>query len=658
MGKTALRALTGLNGINERAGKIFPLDLDGIEGRVYAVQHPAYVLYDPTQEARWKSHLSIIPRLINSSIAEPVHYTRTQDPRVADAWLQKIQGPVAFDYETTNLDPWRGTPTCVSFCHDPKYAYSIDLNIPGMVAVWIKFLNSEKPKIVHNVLFEYVWSLAHFSSIPKNIIWDTMIASHVFDENQSAALEHLALRHTDINPYKKEFDWATATFDDLWYYNCTDSDATMRIALNQMREMTDDEQEQADNSLRYAQLLSRMRFRGVQVDTTELPVTLASIEKHLEAVSNRINESPIVKAFFPDGLNLRSPKQMRKLLFGALGLKPTHWTDTDEMSTGKEFLERAKGTHPIIPSILDYKGIDQIRKNFLVPISQLVSNGYVHPVWHISGTKTHRLSCSEPNMQNNPKRTGYVKKLFIPRDGNDFIEADYSQIELRVLAALSGEKSLLEAFELGLDVHRQTAAKLFKTQIDRVSEEQRDIGKTLNFGVVYGITEFGLEERFNIPIAEGRDLLYRFWAALPSVDRWIEKIKEEARTNGFVVSPFGRVRHLPDALLDPREKEQRELYNHALRQACNFPVQQAAAEITLRAMLDVERIRGILVVAQVHDSILVEAPSNRVPLFSGMLKRTMEAQGYPWLTVKLVANIKWGKNWFEMYDGTQEDPEV
>lgn len=576
--------------------------------------------------------------------------------------------PVAFDYETTSLTPWTGDVLSVAL--SPTYGQAIAFMMSDeVVPAWRAWLESPTRKIVHQAAFEVLWSKYKYGVAPQNLAWDTRLGARMWDENESASLKSQCLVHTDIRPYwgdalekVKEGRSEELAPTTLLAYNGGDADATRRLCMAQWNlGGTSAAFDGMDYALRITEMLCDVRTKGVLINTAALPSTAASVAQQTEAVIAQMRELPVVKAFGSISgaeLNPASPMQLSRLLYGYLSLPPLMRSrTTGAPSTSTYALNKLKARHPVVPLLLEYRRLTQITKNFLTPLSTLVSpEGVVHPSWNLGGTVTWRLSCTEPNLQNIP-RDGKVRELVIPRPGNVFISADYSQIELRILAVLSDEPTLLNAFIHGQDPHVATAAKLYGIDSSEVTDEQRSNGKRLNFASVYGITATGLEQKFDIPVDEATVLLKRFWSQLPKVAEWLQMQRDDMHKYGVVVSMYGRRRRFPD----------RDAFS-AERQAGNFPIQSAAADITLEAMYNLHNAlpEDAYIVGQVHDSILVEAPEHDAATVSVLVKNVMEAAGQRFTTllgsaaeqIPFPVDVKTGKDWFNVAHENGEDTDA
>lgn len=627
-------------------------------GQVLVSAHPAYVLRNEGYRRTWETILSTIPQIL--APRGKGDYSRPTGPELRKTLAQLSRAEaVAIDLETTGLDPFRGKIKTVglSWRHGQGISFPFDATPKALVS----FLRSPCPKVFHNGQFDACWFLQHLGVYPRNVVWDTQLAARLRDENDPASLKVLALSMTDMGPYADEIDqkvkdqggWENLTFDDLWLYNAKDADATLR--LFEQQRLDPYLAEEMVSLLQEQETLVRMRVRGMGIESGRISAVQAEVDSEINGIVTRMRELPAVKVFEGrhGALNPASPQQVRLLMEGCLALPLTiRSRKTQVASTGKEQLRAVRDFHPFVPLLEEYRKTVQIRKNFLVPLAATATNGRLHPEWRLGGTRTWRLACAQPNIQNIPK-IPRIRQLFLSKPGHAFIAADYSQAELRVVASLSGEEAMIRAFHAGVDAHTATASALFNVPLNAVTEAQRAEGKRCNFAVVYGISPEGMEQKFGIPVETAQDMLRRLWLSMPAVSAWLEVVEEQAKKEGISVSPFGRVRHLPDAM----NGRERKLQAHALRQACNFPPQHAAAELTLRAMVRLDAALPGTLVAQIHDSILLECRSDALDESVGLVRTIMQdASCAPWLKVPLVADVKVGDAWHEM-ENVDADPE-
>ena len=353
-------------------------------------------------------------------------------------------------------------------------------------------------------------------------------------------------------------------------------------------------------------------------------------------------------------LNISSPKQVGDVLFDKLKLDPkAKKTSRGSYPTDEATLTALENKNPVIGEILEFRAVKKLLSTYIEPFTGYISrkDGRVHTTFNQALTATGRLSSSNPNLQNIPIRTERgkeIRKAFVPKDNDGFIlSADYSQIELRIMAHLSGDEHLTEAFRSGVDVHRATAAKIFGISYDEVTGDQRRIAKTANFGIMYGISSFGLAQRLGISRTDAKKIIDDYFEAFPSVRSYIGDTVESARKNGYVETIFGRRRYLPD--INAKNAAARSL---AERNAVNAPIQGTSADIIKLAMINVDRrmeeagLRSRMVL-QIHDELLFDACADEVEQLSAIVKEEMEHVTE--LSVPLTVECNYGKNWLEAH---------
>ncbi len=398
-------------------------------------------------------------------------------------------------------------------------------------------------------------------------------------------------------------------------------------------------------------VLARMESAGVRVDMRILDEYARSLRKEVAEIEERVR----LKTGSPD-LNVASPRQVGAVLFEKLRIDPSLRPRKDgkmAYSTDEETLALYAENFPVIYDILDFRAVKKLLGTYIEPFGNWVSprDGRVHTTFNQALTATGRLSSSKPNLQNIPVRTERgreIRKAFVSSDESKVIvSADYSQIELRLMAHFCGDANMREAFCKGEDVHAITASKIFNVPVDEVTVDMRRMAKTANFGIMYGISAFGLAQRLHIPRVAAKKLIEDYFASFPSIQSWIESNRKEASERGYVQTMMGRRRYLPD--INSRNATARSL---AERNAVNAPIQGTAADIIKIAM---NRVDGCLrqaglrsrMVLQIHDELVFEAPVDEVPALTELIKREME--GVVALSIPLTVDINYGKNWLEAH---------
>jgi DNA polymerase-1 len=351
--------------------------------------------------------------------------------------------------------------------------------------------------------------------------------------------------------------------------------------------------------------------------------------------------------------NISSPRQVGEVLFERLKISSkAKKTKTGQYTTSEDVLQSLRSKHPIVEKILDYRGLKKLLSTYIDALPQLINprTGYIHTSYNQAVTTTGRLSSSNPNLQNIPIRDENgkeVRKAFIPDDGCEFFSADYSQIELRIMAHLSGDENMIEAFRQGHDIHAATAAKIYKLPIEEVTSDQRRKAKTANFGIIYGITVFGLAERMDVSRAEAKELIDEYFATYPNVKAYMDHSIAMAREKGYTETLFGRRCHLPDI-----NSHNATVRGYAERNAINAPIQGSAADIIKVAMaridkrMQAEGLRSKMIL-QVHDELNFSVlPEEKERLRTIVVE---EMQSAYQMQVPLLADCGWGANWLEAH---------
>lgn len=392
-----------------------------------------------------------------------------------------------------------------------------------------------------------------------------------------------------------------------------------------------------------------MQSTGMRVHLPSFDGVKEWLTKDIQRIKDELLTSVLYRSFLKkeeiECININSTAHKRSLLFNFIGLPVEKRTKKRVPSVDKEFMKKHEDTHPIVGLLLQWSKHQKLKSAFVDSIPKLALpegdgiHAVLHPDWRIGGAATWRLSCALPNLQNIPK-VRELRRVFVPRTGRRFVEADLSQAEYRILASVTEEPAMMKAFLEGGDVHAETAKEFLGKRV--ITDEERQKGKTLNFSIIYGTTAQGLAKKWNITTERAQSLLDTFLAKFEKVSAWMEAQHERVRTDGYVESPFGKQRHLSvtgDEMADA----------HVYRQAGNHPIQSAAAEITLEAMVRLDRMKRWQIVAQVHDSLLVEVPEAEVSEAIATIKATLEDRSsIPWMKVPLVADVKVGHTWGDM----------
>jgi len=389
-------------------------------------------------------------------------------------------------------------------------------------------------------------------------------------------------------------------------------------------------------------VLYRMEKRGVAIDRDQL-------EQFGEMLSQRIADcESLIFSYSSERFNINSTKQLGELLFDKMGLPPVKKTKTG-YSTNSEVLEKLKDKHPIIPAIMDYRMLTKLKSTYADGLMHVIcEDGRIRTTFQNLVTATGRLSSTEPNLQNIPVRTelgAEIRKMFVPKPGCVLVDADYSQIELRVLAHIAEDKTMQQAFSDGMDIHTVTASQVFGVSPEQVTPLQRRHAKAVNFGIVYGISEFSLAEDIGVSRYEAKDYIDNYKANYPGVRRYMKQVVEDAREVGYTTTMYGRKRYIPEL-----KSSNFNIRQGAERIALNTPIQGTAADLIKLAMIRVEQALNAQypqaeLLLQVHDELIVECPEELADKVADLVSREMEQVAS--LNVPLLAEAKWGKSWFD-----------
>ena len=435
----------------------------------------------------------------------------------------------------------------------------------------------------------------------------------------------------------------------MYEYACEDADITLKLKHVLEKELKEQGVEKLfyDIEMPLVPVLAYMEKNGVCINLE----TLKESSQHFTARMKQIEEEVHQLAGTP--FNIASPKQVGEILFDRLKIvEKAKKTKTGQYVTSEEVLESLRNKHEIVGKILEHRGLKKLLSTYIDALPQLINpqTGKIHTSFNQTVTATGRLSSSNPNLQNIPIRNEdgkEIRKAFIPEEGCLFFSADYSQIELRIMAHLSGDQNMIEAFREGNDIHAATAAKVFKTPIENVSREQRSKAKTANFGIIYGISVFGLAERMNVPRSDSKELIEGYFQTYPRIKSYMDESIERAREKGYIETIFGRKRFLPDI-----HSHNAVVRGYAERNAINAPIQGSAADIIKVAMAKIyqrfktEEIRSKMIL-QVHDELNFSVHPDEKEKVQQIVIEEME-KAYT-MQVPLLADCGWGNNWLEAH---------
>jgi DNA polymerase-1 len=585
------------------------------------------------------------------------------------AWIDKLKSAelIAFDTETTSLNYMQAQIVGLSFCVEPGFAAYVPVghDYPGapdqltreaVLQALKPLLESEQPpKLGHHLKYD-AHVLANHGVQLGGMRFDSMLESYVLNsvatrhDMDSAAERYLGLttiHYEDVTGKgAKQISFSQVALDQATAYAAEDADITMRLhrhlwpqiaAQPKLRSLYEDVEQPL------VPVLLRMEHYGVLIDRDMLRKQsreLAETMARLEADAHKEAGQPF---------NLDSPKQLQHILYDKMQIPVVRKTATGQPSTAEDVLEELAGEHVLPRLILEYRGVAKLRSTYTEKLPEQIDpdSGRVHTSYHQAVAATGRLSSSDPNLQNIPIRTPEgrrIRQAFIAPEGAVLLAADYSQIELRIMAHLSGDAGLLAAFAEDRDIHQATAAEVFGVPLREVTADQRRSAKAINFGLIYGMSAFGLARQLGIGRTQAQQYVDLYFARYPGVKKYMDETREQARSRGYVETVSGRRLYLPDI-----GSRNRNLQQYAERSAINAPMQGTAADIIKRAMIDVDafcqagKLTKARLIMQVHDELVLEVKTGAVREVSDEVRARMAAAAS--LRVPLKVDIGTGVNW-------------
>ena len=607
----------------------------------------------------------------DAALSAPGSYELVTTQPQLDAWLGKLRDAelIAFDTETTSIDAMRADIVGLSLSIEPGHACYIPLghDYPGApkqldrdaVLATLKpvFEDAGKPKLGQhakydiNILSHYgiaVQGLKHDSML-ESYVWNATATRHDMDSLARLYLGYETIKYEQVaGKGAKQISFSQVDLDTACRYAAEDADVTLRLhhalwpkleSVPSLRKVYE------DIEIPLVPVLAAMERRGVLIDGDELRRQSQQLGKRMLELQRQSY------ALAGREFNLDSPKQLQAILFDELGLQAKLKTPTGQPSTNEEALEAIADTHELPRLILDYRGLAKLRSTYTDKLSGIVNprTGRVHTSYHQGAVATGRISSSDPNLQNIPVRTEEgrrIRQAFIAPPGWKVMAADYSQIELRIMAHLSGDEGLLRAFHEGGDVHRATAAEVFGVPPEDITTNQRRAAKAINFGLMYGMSAFGLARQLGVDRGEASDYMARYFSRYPGVRAFMDATREQAHRDGYVETIFGRRLYLEN--LTSRNQGLRQ---GAERAAVNAPMQGSAADIIKRAMITVAGwINGrddVHMLMQVHDELVFEVRADAVDEVRAAVIERMS--GAAELAVPLLVDVGVGANWDEAH---------
>ena len=568
-----------------------------------------------------------------------------------------------FDTETTGFDIFNDRIVGLSLAVEPFKAWYVpflEKDTPEYAEIVRPLFEDEKiAKIGQNIKFDLM-VLRRLGITIRGRMYDTMILHYLLDPESRHNMNALAEKYLNYKPIEietligkgsKQLTMDLVNVERVKEYAAEDADVTLQLkqALYPMIEQIGLQHLYFEIEEPMIAVLADIEMAGVRIDSEALAVYAVELNRKLAELEAAIR----TEAGEPN-LNINSARQLGEVLFGKMRIaeKPK-MTKTKQFCTAEDYLQSFARKHRIVDLILEYRGVKKLLSTYVEALPQLVnrSTGRIHTSFNQAVTATGRLSSTNPNLQNIPVRDDMgrrIRKAFIPSDDDHLLlSADYSQVELRLMAHLSGDESLIAAFEHGEDIHAATAAKLFNKTLDEVTSEERRRAKTANFGIIYGISAFGLSQRLEIPRKEAKEIIDGYFASYPGVKRYMDNVVEKAKEEGFVSTIFGRRRYLND--IASHNAIARGL---AERNAVNAPIQGSAADIMKIAMINVHRrfaAEGIRsrVILQVHDELVVDMLRSEQERVTAIVTECMESAAQ--LKVRLIADAGVGGNWLEAH---------
>ena len=664
-----LRALYGRYGFNQALKE---LDAGAVAGNAGPALPVAEKEPGRSRGSGFVSAAVQAPADLDPALAAKGEYETITTIERLQAWIGRLRqaGQFAFDTETDSLDAMRANLVGLSFSAEPGAAaylplghdypgapaqlgraQALDLLRPLLADPAVRKLGQHGKYDLH-VMRRHGVELAGYDD-------DTLLESFVLDSGSARHdMDSLARRHLGYETVKyedvcgkgaKQIPFSQCALDDATRYAAEDADITLRLHRVLSPRLAAEpalERVYREIEMPLVPVLERIEANGVKVDMDELRRQSADLSKRMLAAQQKATELA-GRAF-----NLDSPKQLQALLFDELRLPALVKTPKGQPSTNEEALEAIADQHELPRVILEYRGLAKLRSTYTDKLPEMVNpdTGRVHTSYHQAGAATGRLSSSDPNLQNIPIRTDdgrRIRRAFVAPPGRRLVACDYSQIELRIMAHLSQDPGLVRAFESGADVHRATAAEVFGRKLEDVTGNERRAAKAINFGLMYGMSAFGLARQLGIGRGEAQDYIALYFSRYPGVRDYMERTREQARERGYVETVFGRRLYLE--YIRAGNQAQR---SGAERAAINAPMQGTAADIIKRAMISVDgwlaahRDRALMIL-QVHDELVFEADESFVPTLVEEAGRLMASAAQ--LSVPLVVDSGTGNNWDEAH---------
>ncbi len=634
------------------------MDADGVV--------PTGIAKSPVSDAT-KAKKASANEIFAESVNTDRNFTTITTPEQLDEWLAKINSAdiISFDTETTGLDPLvskivglslsvkAGEAAYLPLTHD-YFDAPEQLDLKATLATLKPILeNPDIKKVGQNLKYDKHILENHGIQL-SGIAHDTMLQSYVLESHRTHNMDDLAMRHLGLETIRfedvagkgaKQVPFNQVTVETASDYAAEDADITLQLHQTLLPHITKDEKLNyiySEIEMPSMEVLYTIERNGVLIDANMLNKQSNEIGMRLVELENKAYELADQK------FNLASPNQLQEILFDKLGIKPLKKTPSGKPSTNEDVLQELALDHPLPKVLLEYRGLAKLKSTYTDKLPKMINQetGRVHTSYNQAVAITGRLASSDPNLQNIPVRTAEgrrIREAFIAPEGSHIVSADYSQIELRIMAHLSKDEGMLKAFANNEDIHRATAAEVFGVEKDKVESEQRRFAKVINFGLIYGMSAFGLAQNLNVERSAAASYIERYFARYPGVRQYMDDTRESAKENGYVETYFGRRLWVPE--INSSNGTRRA---GAERAAINAPMQGTAADLIKLAMiavqnwLDNEGLQTKLIM-QVHDELVLEVPDGELELVKQKLPEFM--QNVATLDVPLLAEVGVSNNW-------------
>jgi len=593
------------------------------------------------------------------------HLVDTKEKRQKLIAMLKEQKNICFDTETTGLDPNSSELVGMSFAVRPHEAWYVVIPESYHEACGVLnefrslFEDTSIEKTGQNIKFDMLM-LRWYNINVKGKLFDTMLAHYLLQPDMRHNMDFLAETYLTYTPVSIEhligkkgtaqLSMRTVDYETIKDYAAEDADVTLQLRelFAPMLKETNTLRLFDDIEMPLVPVLACMEAEGIKLDPAILKGYSVQLQQEIKELEKTIQDMA------GEEFNIASPKQLGEILYGKLKISDNpRQTRTGQYSTSEDVLMKLSGRHPIIQNILDYRSLTKLKSTYVDVLPQLINprTGRIHTSFNQAVAATGRLSSNNPNLQNIPVRTERgreIRKAFIPRDDNHLLlSADYSQIELRIIAEISGDEAMGEAFRRGLDIHASTAARVFGVALDEVTGEMRRRAKMVNFGIIYGISAFGLSERLNIPRKEAADLINQYFIKYPGIKRYMVDTIAFAKKYGYVETMMKRRRYIRDI-----NSGNAVVRGFAERNAINAPAQGSAADMIKIAMINIfnEFQKSKLetkMILQVHDELVFDVPKEEVEIIKPVIREKMTT-AIP-TTVPMEVEMKTGENWLDAH---------